>query len=85
MIYFPVPRPQDRIRLWERSFSESSVLEEAIDLGQLARRHDLTGGMIMNVIRYCSLMALQRNENIIRLQDAEVGIQKELVKEGRIL
>jgi hypothetical protein len=85
MIYFPVPRPQDRIRLWERSFSDCSVLEEAIDLGQLARRHDLTGGMIMNVIRYCSLMALQRNENIIRLQDAEVGIQKELVKEGRIL
>jgi SpoVK/Ycf46/Vps4 family AAA+-type ATPase len=85
MIYFPMPRPQDRLRLWERSFSTSTVLEEALDLKQLARRHDLTGGMIMNVIRYCSLMALQRKENIIRLQDAETGIQKELVKEGRIL
>ncbi|HET6255440.1 MAG TPA: ATP-binding protein [Puia sp.] len=85
MIYFPVPKAKDRIRIWERSFSPRTVLEEAIDLEQLARRHDLTGGMIMNVIRYCSLMALQRNENVIRLHDAEIGIQKELVKEGRML
>ena len=85
MIYFPIPRAQDRLRLWQRSFSTSTVLEEAMDLKQLANKHDLTGGMIMNVIRYCSLMALKRNENIIRLHDAEAGIRKELVKEGRIV
>jgi AAA+ superfamily predicted ATPase len=85
LIYFPIPRAQERLRLWERSFSMSTVLEESIDLGELARKHDLTGGMIMNVIRHCSLMALKRDENIIRLQDAERGIQKELVKEGRVM
>jgi hypothetical protein len=39
----------------------------------------------MNIIRYCSLMALRRNETIIRLHDLEQGIRKELLKEGKTL
>ena len=85
LTYFPVPQPEERYKIWKQSFSQSTVLEDNLDLKQLARKHELTGGMIMNVIRYCSLMALKRNENVIRLQDAERGIQKELVKEGRII
>lgn len=85
LIYFPRPQARERRRLWQQSFSVSTVLEEGIDLDQLARNYDLTGGMIMNVTRYCSLMALQRKENVIRMRDAERGIQKELVKEGRVV
>jgi AAA+ superfamily predicted ATPase len=85
LVYFPIPQPEERLRLWEQAFSHATVLEEKLNLKQLARQHELTGGMIMNVIRYCSLMALKRNENIIRLNDAEKGIQKELLKEGRIM
>lgn len=85
LIYFPIPQQEERLRLWKQSFSSFTVLEEKIDLGSLARKHELTGGMIMNVTSYCSLMALKRNENIIRMDDAEKGIQKELVKEGRAI
>ena len=85
LIYFPVPQQEERFRLWEQSFSPSTVLEEGLNLKQLARKYELSGGMIMNVIRYCSLMALKRNENIIRLADAERGIQKEMIKEGRVI
>ncbi|HEX7904860.1 MAG TPA: ATP-binding protein [Chitinophagaceae bacterium] len=85
LIYFPVPKEQERATLWQQSFSLASTLEERVDLQSLARKHELTGGMILNVVHYSSLMALKRNENIIRLNDLEKGIQKELVKEGRIL
>jgi hypothetical protein len=85
LIYFPIPQHNERLRLWQQSFSASTVLEERFDLIALAKKHELTGGMIMNITSYCSLMALKRNENIIRLQDAERGIQKELIKEGRIM
>jgi hypothetical protein len=85
VIYFPVPQSEERLKLWEQSFSHATVLEDKIDLKSLAKKYELTGGMIMNVIRYSSLMALKRNENIIRLIDTEKGIQKELVKEGRVI
>ena len=85
VIYFPIPRPEERLKLWEQSFSLFTILEDKIDLKHLAKKHELTGGMIMNVIRYSSLMALKRNENIIRLTDTEKGIQKELIKEGRVI
>ena len=85
LVYFPIPQHLERLRLWQQSFSHATVLEEQMDLKQLARKHELTGGMILNVVRYCSLMALKRNENIIRLTDAEKGIQKELIKEGRVM
>lgn len=85
LIYFPVPQAEERLKLWQQSFSPATTLEEGMDLKQLAKKHELTGGMIMNVIRYCSLMALKRNENIIRLSDTEKGVQKELVKEGRMV
>ena len=85
LVYFPIPQPEERLKLWQRSFSASTVLEDKMDLPALAQRHELTGGMILNVTSYCSLMALERRENVIRLADAERGIQKEFAKEGRIM
>jgi hypothetical protein len=85
IIYFPVPQPEERLKLWKQSFSAATILEPAIDLNVIAKKYELTGGMILNVVRYCSLMALKRNENVIRLADAEKGIYKELAKEGRMM
>lgn len=84
LIYFPVPQADERATLWQQSFSESTVLEETVDVQQLAKKHALTGGMILNIVQYSSLMALKRKENVIRLNDVEKGIQKELAKEGRL-
>lgn len=85
LIYFPMPQADERLRLWKQSFSPATVLEEGMDLPLLARKHELTGGMILNVVRYSSLMALKREENIIRIHDVEKGVQKELMKEGRMM
>jgi hypothetical protein len=85
IIYFPVPRAEERLMLWQKAVSRVTELEEELDLASLAKKYELSGGTIMNVMRYCSLMAISRNEKIIRLSDAEKGIQKELLKEGRIM
>jgi hypothetical protein len=37
----------------------------------------------MNVIRYCSLIALKRDSSVITLDDIREGIRKEYQKEGR--
>ena len=83
VIYFPIPRAEERQRLWSRGFSAASRLDPKLDLGEIARNHALSGGSIMNVIRYASIEALRRGENQISAADVRVGIRREYKKEGK--
>lgn len=60
-------------------------MDEKINLKEIAFKYELTGGTIMNIMRYASLMTLKRNENIITLNDIEQGINREYLKEGKIV
>jgi SpoVK/Ycf46/Vps4 family AAA+-type ATPase len=83
VIYFPIPKPAERRRIWRNAFSPRAVLEPRIDLSRIAEKHELSGGTIMNVVRYSSLKALSRNDRTISLEDMEEGIRREFLKEGR--
>ncbi len=83
VIHFPMPREEDRRRLWKGAFSSKTPLEESVDLRALAAQYEISGGAIMNVVRYTTLMALRRGDRSILLQDLLEGIRRELQKEGR--
>ena len=83
MTYFPMPQKRERLQLWKQGFSPISTLEERIDLDELADSRELSGGSIMNVVRYCSLMAIQQKSTEITWRDLEVGVQREFSKEGK--
>lgn len=83
VIQFPMPKPAERLRIWQNAFSPKAVMEKSVDFDAVAERYNLSGGTIMNVVRYSSLRALSRNANIILLEDIEAGIRRELLKEGR--
>jgi hypothetical protein len=83
IIHFPMPKQDERRRLWENAFSEKTTLEEKISLEEIASRFELSGGSIMNVVRYATLMALKKKTLLIRNEDLMEGIRKELQKEGR--
>jgi ATP-dependent 26S proteasome regulatory subunit len=57
--------------------------EAALDLENLAKEHSLSGGAIMNVIRYASLQALQQARKEIQLEDVLQGIRREYAKESK--
>jgi hypothetical protein len=82
VIYFPMPRAEERLRLWQRGFSPQAALEPGLDLEDIARQHALSGGSIMNAIRYASLQALRRGGNLVLAADVATGIRRELSKEG---
>lgn len=82
IIYFPVPKAKERLLLWQKTFSPHTCLEESVDLKAIAKKYDLTGGAIVNVVQYCSLMAMKRGENVITYNDLMDGIRKEFQKEG---
>lgn len=85
IIHFPIPSSIERLKLWEQGFSKKCKFEKTVDLEFIASKYEMSGGLIMNVIQYCSLMALNRNNNVILLRDIINGIRKEYLKSGRTL
>ncbi len=83
VIHFPMPKPSERLRIWGNAFSKRSVLDSKVELGKLAEHHEISGGTIMNAVRFASLRSLSRNDNIILNGDLEEAIRREFMKEGR--
>jgi hypothetical protein len=86
MIHFPLPTPEQRLRLWENSFRDKPyALAADVDLRRIANDHELAGGSIINVLRYACLKAVVRPRPEVRKSDLLQGIERELNKEGRFL
>jgi SpoVK/Ycf46/Vps4 family AAA+-type ATPase len=85
MIFFAMPNEWNRKKLWQNSFSDKTMLEEKIDLNDISSKYELTGGTIVDIARFASLMAMKRTDNIILLNDLMEGIRREFGKDGKIL
>ncbi|MEM1408572.1 MAG: ATP-binding protein [Bacteroidota bacterium] len=85
MISLPMPGREERYRLWENGFSNEVILSKDIDLNEIADKYEIAGGIIINVIQHCSLKALSRKSNEIRLQDIITGIKREYHKNRRTI
>jgi len=83
IIYFPMPKPVERFKLWENAFSLKSILDDKIKLREIATNYELSGGSIMNVVRYATLMSLKKKTNLISNEDMNEGLRKEFQKEGK--
>lgn len=84
IIYFPLPRPEERARLWQQGFSSEAQLDEDLDLDVIAREHALSGSSIVNAIRFASLRALTEGGRPIGRADVLQAIRREIVKEGKV-
>ena len=85
IIHFPMPNAQERLRLWNNGFSKKCKFHEEVDLSAIARKYEMSGGSIVNVVQFCSLKALKRHSNLITLQEMIKGIKKEYLKNGRTI
>ena len=85
IIYFPKPEVTQRKLLWKNLFKENFELESAIDIDSLAETYELTGGQMINVLRYCALEAAKRNEKKVLLKDVIAGIRKEYSEQNKTM
>ncbi|MET3877923.1 ATP-binding protein [Chitinophaga sp. OAE865] len=85
MIYFSMPGPEQRLRIWQQSFPAHVALEDKLNLEDVAFKYEMAGGTIINVVRYSCLMALKRGDKTIRQKDVLAGIRKEFGKDGKIV
>ncbi|MGY0035692.1 hypothetical protein [Pedobacter sp. NJ-S-72] len=85
MIYFAQPDAEQRLKLWKLALSDKAILENKLDLKEIARKYELTGGTIINIVRYAALKAIKRGNNILLERDMIESIRRELGKDGKII
>ena len=85
-IYFPMPDYQQRLNLWKNNFTGGYFeLEDKVDLDAVARKYELAGGSIINILRHCCIRAINRNTKVLLWEEILSGIKYEFNKEGKTL
>ncbi len=85
VIQFTMPKAAERLQIWRNAFSSHARLEPGLDLTRIAEKFEVSGGTIMNVVRFASLRAVSRQSQLILREDVEEGLRREQIKEGRNL
>ena len=85
IIHFQKPQARERMRIWSGAFSTECIPPDKNQLQQIAHQHELSGGSIINVVQYASLMALNRDDKRIAVNDILHGIKKEFKKDGKTM
>jgi len=85
VIFFPIPRPEDRLLLWNKSLPSTITIHQELSLEQIANKYELTGSNIVNVIQYCCLQMLAHDLKVLNKDLIISGIQRELYKENKII
>jgi SpoVK/Ycf46/Vps4 family AAA+-type ATPase len=85
IIYFKMPSAKERLKIWQNTFSHKTIFADDVDLEQVSADFEVSGGSIINVVRYCSLIAMKRNKRIIFYEDIVEGLRKEFLKEGKTI
>lgn len=84
-IEFENPGSSERLQLWKNYIPSTIKTDTRISLKEIARKYELTGANIVNVIQYAGLKTIEKNVKIIEYQDLLKGIQKEYKKEGKMI
>ncbi len=86
IISFAMPGANERFKLWEQCFANKKFrVESDVDFYNLAENYELSGGNIINILRFCCIQAVMRKSNTITLNDIKSGTRKEFAKIGKTL
>lgn len=83
VIQFPMPDAALRARLWRDIIGKQCPVDDDVDLDDFAKRYELSGGSIVNVVRYAAIKAVQQGLASIRGVDLKEGIRRESGKTGK--
>jgi SpoVK/Ycf46/Vps4 family AAA+-type ATPase len=85
IIEFENPGIDERMLLWENYIPPTVKLDDNISLKEIARKYEITGANIVNVIQYAGLKTIEKKVKTIAFDDLLKGIQKEYAKEGKMI
>jgi hypothetical protein len=85
IIYFPMPRAEERYQIWRNAFPAQITIADDIDWQQIAARFELTGAGIMSVTHYCAVELLANQTLTLHFKHLEAAILREYIKEGKVI
>lgn len=85
IIEFELPAPTERLALWKNNLPRTISIEKSMDLEELAKKYEITGANIVNVIQYACLKTISEKDTKILNFHILEGIKKEYQKEGKSL
>ena len=85
VIYFPMPKAEERELLWQKCIPSNVTLESSTNIKNLAAQYELSGSLIVNVVHYACLQAIAIGSNVLLQKDLLEGIRRELTKEGKMM
>ena len=86
VIYFPLPRLEERLSIWQKAFPPKNSLNVpgAAELMEIAKKYEISGASIVNVVQFCCIDALASNAKEITIGRIKAGIEREFQKEGKV-
>jgi hypothetical protein len=85
MVHFQMPNERERLILWQKAFDGTVKLPEEVDMKQISKEYVISGGAIVNVLKFCAIRAAQKKSPIISKEDLIDGIRTEFLKEGKTI
>ena len=85
IIEFEIPSAQERLILWQKNIPKNVRLDDEIKLDEISRKYEVNGANIVNIIHYACLKTIEQKSNTISYSDLLKGIQKEYLKEGKMI
>ncbi len=85
IIEFEIPSYEERIILWKKNIPVKVKLDDQIKLEEIARKYEVNGANIVNIIHYACLKTIEKKSKTISYSDLINGIQKEYNKEGKMI
>ena len=83
-IDFPKPKYKERKQLWEQMIGKHFEIEEGAEvLDKIAKDYELSGGEMINVVRYCAVKAAENKEKRVHLSNIMTGIKREYLKSNK--
>lgn len=86
VVYFPLPGPEERFSIWRKAFPQGKELAipDEKDLMAIAKKYEITGAGIVNVVQFCCIDALAGKATEITAERIRAGIEREFQKEGKV-
>lgn len=84
VVHFPMPNAEERYHMWKNTFPQQAKLNGDVNLEHIARRYELSGSGILNVVQFACLQALAKKADHVTHDLIISGIEREYHKENRV-
>lgn len=84
VVHFPLPDEKSRKMIWEKIFPKNAPLSEDVDFDFLARKFEISGGNIKNVVITSTFMAAAESKKI-EMKHIVKALEYEMKKQGKMI